>query len=96
MPLRLSRRAGRDLDDIYNFGLDRWGEEQAESYLGGFWQTAAFIEEFPLAVRVREEVDPPIRGYRYKAHLILYDVNGDHVVIQRVANARSDWVNDAR
>lgn len=96
MPLKLSRRASRDLDDIYNYGLDRWGEDQAEAYLEAFWQAAGFVEEFSLAAQLRDEVVPAIRGHRFKAHLILYDVDGAQVVVQRVAHARSDWINDAR
>ena len=36
----------------------------------------------------------PARAYRYKSHLIVYDLDGDDIVILRLPHARSDWIND--
>ena len=33
----LSPRAQADIDGIWDYSVDRWGEERAESYVRGLW-----------------------------------------------------------
>ncbi|MEH3104044.1 MAG: type II toxin-antitoxin system RelE/ParE family toxin [Sphingomonas phyllosphaerae] len=87
----LRRRATLDLEAIYLRGVEQFGNEQAERYAAGFWQTIDFLSRFPRAARLREEVDPPVRAYPYRAHLIVYDVDEDGIVILRIRHAREDW-----
>ena len=91
MPFRLSRAAIADLDLIYARGAALFGEAQADAYHAGLGATFDFLAAFPRAARLRAEVDPPIRAYPYKAHLILYDIMDEAVLIVRVRHGREDW-----
>lgn len=94
MNVRLTRRAAAELEQIYFYGLDRYGKEQSESYIAGFWQTAEFLATFPDATRIREEADSLVRAYPYGSHLIVYDTEAAGIVVLRIPHARSDWIND--
>jgi toxin ParE1/3/4 len=53
-----------------------------------------FLSRFPRAARLRDEVDPPVRAYPYRSHLIVYDIDGDAIVILRIRHGREDWLAD--
>jgi len=88
---RLTRAAAEDLAGIFLDGLDRFGLAQAGKYHDGLEAAFAFLGEYPRAARLRHEIDPPVRAHPYKAHLIIYDVEEDGIVILRVRHGREDW-----
>ncbi len=89
---RLTHAAADDLASIFLSGLEMFGLEQADAYHDGIEATLAFLAEYPRAARLRHEIDPPVRAYPYKAHLIVYELAEDDVVILRVRHGREDWV----
>ena len=89
---RLAQAAADDLVDIYVAGVALFGVAQAERYQDGMTATFDFLVEQPRAARLRTEIRPPVRAYPYKAHLIVYELDGDDVVhILRIRHAREDW-----
>ncbi|WP_238302865.1 type II toxin-antitoxin system RelE/ParE family toxin [Sphingomonas phyllosphaerae] len=92
---RLRRRASLDFEAIYLSGVERFGAEQADSYAAGFWRTVEFLSQFPHAARLRYELEPPVRAYPYRAHLIVYDVRDEGIEVLRIRHAREDWQHNA-
>ena len=89
---RLSRSATDDLVAIFREGMKEFGLTQAEAYHDGLDRTFQFLASYPRAARLRPELSPPVRAFPYKAHLIVYDVDADDiVVILRVRHGREDW-----
>ena len=41
--------------------------------------------------REKRELRPPVRFHPYGAHLIVYVVEGDDILIVRVLHGRQDW-----
>lgn len=78
---------------IYLAGLDQFGVDQADRYHDGLERTFAFLAQTPRAVRMREELDPPVRAHPFKAHVIVYDETEGGVLILRVRHGREDWVS---
>ena len=92
---RLTNAAVADLAHVFRGGIDFFGPAQAAAYHAGLEATFAFLGEFPRAARERTEIDPPVRAYRYKAHLVVYEIGDDDVVlILRVRHGREDWSGD--
>lgn len=90
---RLTRAAADDLVRIYLEGLALFGPAQADRYHDGPAAAFAFLAEYPLAARLRDEIAPPVRVHRYQSHLIVYEVAEDDVVlILRVRHGREDWL----
>lgn len=95
MGYRLSESAAEDLDRIYDHSRAEYGREQAERYADGLLRVFNFLADYPLAARLRTEIDPPVRAHPYKAHLVIYIVDQGDVLIQRIAHGREDWAEDA-
>lgn len=92
MRYRLSGQAEADLAAIFWYGLDAFGTARTEQYLQELEQTFAFLAEYPEAARPRSEIDPPIRAYPLEAHMILYEIEGEDIVIVRMRSARENWM----
>ena len=59
----------------------------------GLEATFEFLADYPRAARLRQEISPPVRALPYKAHLIVYDIeNDDVIVILRIRHSREDWM----
>lgn len=92
---RLTRAAADDLVQIYLEGLAMFGAAQADRYHDGLGAAFAFLADYPLAARLRDEISPPVRVHRYQSHLILYDIaEDDAVLILRVRHGREDWLQE--
>lgn len=48
----------------------------------------------PGIVRERVEFTPPVRIYRYEAHIIVFRDEGDHLAIIRIRHGSEDWASD--
>lgn len=94
MAYRLSRRARDDLVDIYIEGVRAFGWQQAERYHAGLEEVFGFLEAFPRAASERSDIKPPVRVHSYKAHIIVYMLDGHDVRVLRVRHAHEDWSVD--
>jgi toxin ParE1/3/4 len=92
---RLSDQASRDIERLYEDGLVSFGLAEADRYYAGLLATFDFLVRYPRAARLRAEIDPPARAYRYRSHLIVYELDHeDAVVVLRVRHGREDWQAD--
>ena len=91
---RLTRAADGDIAAIFLTGVEIFGQAQADAYHTGMAETFAFLASYPRAARLRAEIVPPVRAWPYKAHLIVYDVEAETVLILRVRHSREDWIGD--
>jgi toxin ParE1/3/4 len=93
---QLTQAASDDIQRIFIEGLALFGLAQADKYHDGLTAAFQFLADFPRAARLREEIQPPVRAYRYKSHMILYDLGADDtVVILRVRHGHEDWIPEA-
>jgi toxin ParE1/3/4 len=94
--LTVSEEADRDLDALYRQGVEMFGFAQADRYIEGLLNALDLIANFPGAARLRTELQPPIRAYAYKSHLVLHDLDatgGLHIV--RIRHGHEDWAGQA-
>lgn len=90
MAVRLSTHADADVEAIFVTGVQTFGVGPAEGYLDGLRRAFELLSRFPSLARERSEVDPPVRIYPYAAHVIVYEIAGEDVVILRVRHGRED------
>ena len=88
---RLTLKARADLIDIWDFGADRWGPEQADDYEDGLRALIGLIADNPNMARERPELQEGVRVYPYRSHIIAFRVHRDGIAILCVFRARSDW-----
>jgi toxin ParE1/3/4 len=81
---KLSKRAAADYDDIFVYGVQTFGLQQAETYLDGMDVHFDDIATWP---RLHQALDHIRTGYRrsvYRSHTIYYPIDGSSVVIVRI------------
>jgi toxin ParE1/3/4 len=78
---RLTRWALRDLDDIADYTLRRWGASQMEAYLRRIDARIACLAENPDLGRRREDVGKGYCCFLEGSHLIFYVLSEDRVVV---------------
>ena len=91
---RLSRPADEDFVQIYLQGHEQFGPNQAEHYAAGMTATFETLAQFPKLARERKEHRPPVRVQRHGAHVIVYRIEEDGILILRIRHGREDWLSN--
>lgn len=91
MRIRLSKFALGDLDSIYAHTIQKWGREQADSYLNDIWDTFEKITQTPERWRLHNEIHPGCRICFTGRHAILYRIHAERVEIARVLHDAMDF-----
>lgn len=89
----LSKKAQKDLQKIWNYTVDKWSEEQADSYYQDLVLSFEYIASRPASVgRSYEEVREGYRGLHCGHHIVFYRIlkNGKARII-RILHERMDF-----
>ncbi|MBX9591496.1 MAG: type II toxin-antitoxin system RelE/ParE family toxin [Hyphomonadaceae bacterium] len=87
----LSPRAQRDLDEIWDYTADRWGADQAESYIRLLQRAIETVAEDPRRGRPWDVVRPGYLKYPASSHMLLYRRLRSAVGIVRILHGRMDF-----
>lgn len=88
---RLSPAAQDDLEDIWQYTVQMWSADQAETYLRGLAEALGILVAHPNIARERRDIIPPVRLHPYRSHLIVYRVEPDHLSVIRILHTRQHW-----
>ena len=86
---RLTRRAENDLLEAFLFGLDRFGEAQAQRYQLGFERCFGMLAENPGLGRPADLIAVGLRRHEHASHVVLYEPDAEGVLIVAVVHGRS-------
>lgn len=89
---RISNRARAEIQDIWQFTLERWSPPRAAAYVTELDRVFGLLADFPELGVLRSEIRPPVRVHRFKAHLIVYRDLNPGIEILRVLHMRQDWM----
>jgi len=89
---RLKDEAVRDLDEIWEFTVERWSVVRAQTYLADLEATFELIAQNPYISRPRPELSPPAHLHHHRSHIIMYRVDNGDIVIERVLHERQNWI----
>jgi toxin ParE1/3/4 len=90
---KLAEDADTDLQNIYLYTLENWGEQQAEIYINGLFARFATLASHPEMGRLRTELGKNIRSFVHKRHVVYYIKMTEGVGISRVLHASMDVEN---
>jgi toxin ParE1/3/4 len=93
IPVEISAAADADLTAIFEYGIDRFGDETAANYLRGFDASFDLIAEHPLIGAIHDTVWPLIHSLPHGSHRIYYDVLEDRIVVRRILHKAMDAVS---
>ena len=85
-----SNAAEADLVEIDEFSLAHFGEVASQIYMQGFTTAFSLLAQHPLAGEAKPLLTLRIRCLVHRQHRILYQVDGDDVLIVRVVHHAMD------
>lgn len=93
-PLWLSIHAERDLANIFEYTLERWGERQFERYrqLLAVALDQLTMDPRPPHSRAREDLFPGCRSVNAGRHVALYRVGEPAIEVARILHQSMDWL----
>ena len=80
--------ADRDIEDILQYTLEVWGEEQEAAYWSVLWDAFTRIRQFPEIGRPQSTENPHIRELHLAHHTVVYRREPSQIVILRIVNPR--------
>jgi toxin ParE1/3/4 len=90
LQVEIARRAQRDLEDIYDYGVETFGLATADSYAADLMHATSLLAEFPEIGEAIPGRSDGIRRLSCRAHLIVHRRVGNTILIARVLHARMD------
>ena len=87
----LTPRAQADLDEIWDYTMDRCGVDQAETYARQLWRDIKTVAERPSHGGDCSEVRTGYRRYASGAHVLSYRVTADGIDVVRILHERMDY-----
>jgi len=88
---RLTPAAQKDLEDIWRYTARHWSVMQADRYTDILEDTFEQLLFMPEMAHERPEFHPPVRIHPSAEHLIIYRIEGDHLIILRILGAGLGW-----
>jgi len=93
MSYRLSKSADDDIVHLYAVGVAQFGLAQADQYHDALFDMFALLASNPKMARERSELSTRPRVHRFQSHLIIYQIEGDDILIIRIRHGREDWLS---
>jgi toxin ParE1/3/4 len=91
---RVSRKALKDLSNIWNYTYDSWSENQANNYYNELKQAFAEIADDPGVGKNFSDVDPNFYGFKKNRHIIFYRLHLIYgIEIVRILHEKMDISN---
>lgn len=82
--LEVSTAATADLDEIFRFSLERFGEERALRYLDEIEATILRLRRYPDSGTIYTGLTMPVRFATSGSHRVFYTRRADHLLVIRV------------
>jgi toxin ParE1/3/4 len=93
MPNRveLSAAAKADLADILDYGIERFGLDEAVAFRINLLEHLDHIAEYPESYAENRDLTPPARVSLFSSYVILYRYIGQDVFVGRIRHHAEDW-----
>lgn len=85
---RLSRMAETDVLQIATYTLNRWGQDQAISYVDGLEACCRQLLKNPELGRACDHVRPGLRRMEFGRHVLFYRIEEGGIIVSRILHQR--------
>ncbi len=79
-----SPHAESDLENIWLYSFEKWGEKQADHYYDALLNGINHLAENPLLGKSRDQIRQGYRSLQINRHVIYYRIQADIIDIVRV------------
>ena len=88
---RLSRKAAKDIDVIYEYGIITFGYNQARSYILELEKNFTALSKTPNIGRKSVLKIANLYQFQFKAHTVFYYKETDGIKVLRVLGSKMDF-----
>lgn len=88
---KLSNQCEKDIADIYEFGIIKFGIPQARAYLNGMHELLYLLASAPNIGRNAWEIGKDIKRFNYKAHMVFYEIKPYGIFVVRILHHSRDY-----
>jgi toxin ParE1/3/4 len=88
---RLSPRAQTDLAEIWDYTAERWGAEQAATYIRRIESSVEAAATEPTSGTACDHIRAGYRKLRSGSHVLFYRVGEDGIEVMRILHQRMDF-----
>ena len=86
----LSQKAQEDIESIYDFGLQKFGKNQALAYLMEMRSYFELLLRNTEIGKQRDEIKQGLYSFPYVSHIIFYRLFKNHIRIVRILHGSRD------
>lgn len=90
LKIRLALTAENDLENIWNYTITEWSEQQTDKYLSLIEQGFSQLLDNPYLGKARPDIKKGYRALQVQKHLIFYRVGAEYIDILGVPHIRMD------
>lgn len=87
----LSPRAQSDMEGIWDYSAERWGNDQAERYVRALQVAIETIAANPRRAQPCDHIRVGYRKYSVGSHVIFFRAAADGIAIVRILHQRMDF-----
>ena len=89
----ISKKAVADLDDIWNYTVEHWSEEQANKYYRQIALSIQCLSDLPeFSVQDYNAIKPGLFGYHVSHHIIFFKRKEDgNIWVDRILHEMMDF-----
>jgi|SRR5690606_16010055 len=92
MAYELSLEADKDLEDIFDYTVEKFGFDQAIMYVSSFEDTFESLCSNPKSGRERPEIREELRSIVKESHVVFYRILRSKIRIIRVLHSSRDVI----
>lgn len=89
--IEITRRARRDIGDIYDYGVESFGQDTTESYVAMLMRATERLAEFPGIGQVITNRSDTIWRLSCGSHVIVYRIDAETVLVARILHQSMDF-----
>ncbi len=90
----LTKKAVEDLNDIWNYTVDKWSEQQADKYYSQLKDICQEIADNPSVGKKYGGIASDLFGFKANRHIIFYRlIENRPIEITRILHGRMDLKN---
>ena len=89
--LNISENAQDDLENIYLYSFNSWGELQANLYVKALNQAILMLIENPYIGKVAEDINKAFRYFPANKHIVFYSILESELRILRILHESAHY-----
>ncbi len=82
--LLLTSKALEDIQEIYDYSIEKWGEKTASNYISAFEDAFSLLRGNKGLLKTNTKISSRFRVYYVQKHCLICDIVNDYIIVLTV------------